>query len=35
MPDPAASTAEVDDKGEVEVPHARAAHAYRQQAGAT
>ena len=22
MPDPAASTAEVDDKGEVEVPHA-------------
>jgi len=34
VPDAAASSAEVDAKGEVEVPHAMAAHAYRQQARA-
>ena len=31
--DPAASSAEVDAEGEVVVPRAMAAHAYRQQAG--
>ena len=34
VPDAAAISAEVDAEGEVEVPHAMAAHAYRQQARA-
>ena len=35
LPDPAASSAEVDAEGEVEAPHARAAQAHRQQARGT